>query len=130
MYVCMYVRLYVSIKCFFSYKSQINGWILMIFTYKIDINETKSWPMVKVTQSKVRSNMQFCQTLVSTIYHEPIIEYHWLWLTWLLSMRCWSWPNVKVKGQGQICKFVKILFWLCIMNERLDIDDTYTHDKW
>ena len=34
----------------------------------------------------------------------------------------------KVKGQGQICSFVKNLFWLYIMNQLLDIDDTYTHD--
>ena len=34
----------------------------------------------------------------------------------------------KVKGQGQICSFVKTLFWLYIMNQLLDIDDTYTHD--
>jgi len=34
----------------------------------------------------------------------------------------------KVKGQGQIRKFVKKLFRLYITNERLDIDDTHTHN--
>ena len=34
----------------------------------------------------------------------------------------------KVKGQGQLCSFVKTLLWLYVMNQLLDIDDTYTHD--
>ena len=38
----------------FAYKSQTDDWIFMIFTYKIDINEIKSWPKVKVTRSKVK----------------------------------------------------------------------------
>ena len=36
----------------------------------------------------------------------------------------------KVKGQGQICSFVKTLFWLYIMNQLLDIDHTYTYGKY
>ena len=37
----------------------------------------------------------------------------------------------KVKGQGQICNFVKKnVFWLYIMNQWLHIDDTHTHDKY
>jgi len=34
-----------------------------------------------------------------------------------------------VKGQGQICKFVKNFFRLYIMNQRLNTDYTYTHDR-
>ena len=37
----------------------------------------------------------------------------------------------KVKGQGQICNYLKKnLFWLYIMNQWSDIDDTYTHDTY
>ena len=36
----------------------------------------------------------------------------------------------KVKGQSQICNFVKNLFWLYIMNQWLDINDAYTYDKY
>ena len=36
----------------------------------------------------------------------------------------------KVKGQGQICSFVKTLFQLYIMNQWLDINDAYTYDKY
>ena len=35
----------------------------------------------------------------------------------------------KVKGQGQTCKFVKNFLQLYIMNQWLNTDDTYTHDK-
>ena len=31
------------------------------------------------------------------------------------------------QGQGQIYSFVKKLFWLYIINQWSDIDDTYTH---
>ena len=31
-----------------------------------------------------RSNMQFCENLVLTIYHEPIIRYRWYLHTWLI----------------------------------------------
>ena len=34
----------------------------------------------------------------------------------------------KNKGQGQICSFVKNLFWLYIMNQWVDIDDIHTYD--
>ena len=51
----------------FGYKSWLDGWMLMIFTYTIDINETK-----KLTQGQ----------------------------------------GHKVKGQGQICNYTKILFCL------------------
>ena len=54
----------------------------MILTYKIDIYETKNWPKVKV-----------------------------------------SWSKVKVK----YAILQKILFRLLIMNEWLDLDDTYTY---
>ena len=36
----------------------------------------------------------------------------------------------KVKGQGQICDFVKKLFWLYIMYQWLDINDAYIYDKY
>ena len=36
----------------------------------------------------------------------------------------------KIKGQGQICEFVKILFQLYVMNQWLDFDVTYTPDKY
>ena len=37
----------------------------------------------------------------------------------------------KVKGQGQICNFVKKnVFGLYIMNQWLHIDDAHTHDKY
>ena len=52
---------------FFAYKSRTDGWILMILTYIIDIDET-----VKLTQGQ----------------------------------------GHKVKGQGQICIYVKFLFRL------------------
>ena len=36
----------------------------------------------------------------------------------------------KVKGEGQICSFLKKnLFRLYLMSQSLDIDDEYTHDK-
>ena len=40
--------------------------------------------------------MQVCKEMVLTIYHEPMIWYWWYLPTWLISMRCWSWPKVKV----------------------------------
>ena len=36
----------------------------------------------------------------------------------------------KVKGQGQICGFVKNLFRLYILNKWIDINDAYTHDNY
>ena len=66
-----------------AYESRTDDWILMMFTYKIDIYE-----MLKLSQGQ----------------------------------------GHKVKAQGQICNFVKNLFWLYIMNQLLDMDDTYTHD--
>ena len=36
----------------------------------------------------------------------------------------------EIKGQGQICGFVKILFRLYVMNQWLDFDVTYTPDKY
>ena len=36
----------------------------------------------------------------------------------------------KVKGQSQIYDFVKKLFWLYTMNQWLDINDAYMHDKY
>ena len=47
MYVCLYVYVYVRIECFFAYKSWTDGWILMILTYVIDIDET-----LKLTQGQ------------------------------------------------------------------------------
>ena len=57
--VCMCVCVYVCVslcqhRVIFAYKSQTDNWIFMIFTYNIDINETKGWPKVKVTRSKVK----------------------------------------------------------------------------
>ena len=67
----------------FGYKSWLDGWMLMILTYKIDIYETK-----KLTEGQ----------------------------------------GHKVGGQGKICNLSKILFRLKIMNEWLDLDDSYTND--
>ena len=36
----------------------------------------------------------------------------------------------KVNGQGQICNFVKPLFWRYIMNQWLDLDVAYTPDEY
>ena len=36
----------------------------------------------------------------------------------------------KVNGQGQICKFVKNVFRLYVLKQRLNIDEVYTHDKY
>ena len=42
------------------------------------------------------------------------------------SLNLYQGQGRKVKGQGQICNYTKILFCLSILNEWLDLDDTYT----
>ena len=43
-----------------------------------------------------RSNIRFCKKLVSTIYQEQMNESWSKSYIGLISMRCWSWPKVKV----------------------------------
>ena len=127
------VCLHVSIGCFSPIKHEQIVGLRSNFPFGWYL-----WNPLKVTQGqgqKVKGQCQ-CQTcnFVKNLFGYIPWTNDWIWmiLAHMIDinemLKLTLGQGHKVKGQGQICSFVKTLFWLYIMNQLLDMDDTYTHD--
>ena len=111
-----------------DYISWPNDWILMILIHNISIIN-----MLRLTLGqghKVKGQGQLCKfvkTLFLTVYHAPLVVYWCYYQTWLIIIRCWSWPKVRVTDHRQghrsrsNIQFCKKMFLLYFMYKWLDI---------
>ena len=110
------------IKTCFGYIPWTNDCILMMHIHMISIVE-----MLKLTKGqghKVKGQGQICdfvKKLVSTIYQEQMNESWSKSYIGLISMRCWSWPKVKVTRSK--VKVKSTILWKIYFDYKPWLDD-------